>query len=192
MLTEDYLIRRISQVIALLMHALGLRKDGQLFAAQTDIDIALELLLGMRASLLKQMDDASLLQLLTVRGELDLERLDLAAELFRQEGEILAVQGRVAESYVDLLRALNFSLELGLSDREHLNAEQARRIEDLVKVLENRRLPIDTQVGLVNFYQGLLENGGAGLRASGLEQAAVEAALAKWMGQIQAYETNSD
>jgi hypothetical protein len=192
MLTEDYLIRRINQVIALLMHALGLRKDGQLVAAQTDVDIALELLLGMRASLLKQMDDASLLNLLTVRGELDLERLELAAELFEQEGQILAAQGRPAESYADMLRALNFSLELGLSDRVHLDAERAGRIEDLVKTLESRRLPIDTQVGLVNYYQALLEKGGAGLRASGLERAQVEAALAKWMGQIQAYESNPD
>ena len=54
MLTEDYLIRRINQAIALLLHALGLRKNGQLEAALTDVDIALELLLGMRSVLLKR------------------------------------------------------------------------------------------------------------------------------------------
>jgi hypothetical protein len=184
MLTEDYLIRRINQVIALIMHALGLRKDGQLVAAQTDIDIALELLLGMRAALLKQMDDASLLGLLTVRGELDLERLDLAADLFREEAAILAAQGQAALSYADQLRALNFTLEGGLSDPGRLTSERAADVAGLAGLLDAQRLPMDTLVGLANFYQALLDLGPAALGDRGIDPGTARAELRRWSARI--------
>jgi hypothetical protein len=178
MLTEDYLIRRINQAIALILHAVGLRKDGLLVAAQTDIDIALELLLGMRAVLLKQMDDDSLLRLLTVRGELDLERLVLVADLYAEEGLILDAQARPGEAYQDNLRALHFSLTaaLGMPINE-LPSERMQRIATLLGWFKDRRLPVDTQALLIDYDQNLLELEPRHLAAAGLERAAIQAEL---------------
>ena len=157
MLTEDYLIRRINQAIALLLHALGLRKNGQLEAALTDVDIALELLLGMRSVLLKEMDDQSLLQLLTVRGEVDFERLALVINLFKEEGAIYELEGRTAESSRDYLRALNFLLLIAQNEEVGLSADQVADIENLHRKLEGLPLPVDTQAALLDYYQWLLE-----------------------------------
>lgn len=175
MLTEDYLIRRINQALALLLHAIGLRKNGQLEAALTDIDIALELLLGMRAVLLKGMDDASLLQLLTVRGQLDIERLALVARLYKQEAAIYQTEERPADTFRDALRALNFSLEVALSDRTHLSFELIEDIEELRGWFQGRRLPLDTQAVLMDYFQALLAFDDGALSEAGIDRAAIQA-----------------
>jgi hypothetical protein len=185
MLTEDYLIRRINQVIALILHAIGLRKDGQIVAAQTDIDIALELLLGMRAVLLKQMDDASLLRLLTLRGELDLERLALVADLYAEEGLIMEVQGRKGEACLDHLRALHFSLLVALDHPDELPAEHMQEIAGLLVQLKGQRLPVDLQSMLIDYNQNLLALDEARLAAAGLERAEVQAELALLLSNLR-------
>lgn len=177
MLTEDYLIRRISQVLALLLHAIGLRKDGQIVAAMTDVEIALELLLGMRADLLKQMDDPNLLQLLTVRGELDLERLGLVIDLYTEEAQLYEARGQAAACFQDYLHALNFSLELALRSKESLSDERMARIAGLVDWFKERRLPLDTQALLLEYDQNLLELSPERLAGAGLERGEIEAEL---------------
>ena len=61
MLTEDYFMRMINQVLAVLTQILYHKEAGQYQEAQVLIDQSLEKLLGVRPDLLKQMDDASLL-----------------------------------------------------------------------------------------------------------------------------------
>ena len=177
MLTEDYLIRRINQVIALLLHAAGLRKDGQIVAAQTDLDIALELLLGMRSVLLKQMDDTSLLHLLTVRGELDLERLALVADLYAEQGAIMELQGRAGDAYQDHLRALHFSLIVALANPAEIPGERIARVAGLVEWFKDCRLPVEIQELLIDYDQTLLDFDARRLGSAGLEHAAVQADL---------------
>ena len=179
MLTEDYLIRRINQAIALLLHAIGLRKDGQIEAALTDIEIALELLVGIRSSLIKNLTDESLLQLLTSHGELDYERLGLVADLFEEQGLLLQAQGQQAEARQEFLRALTFSLEVVLANMAGLSGEQVAGIAGLVRKLADQALPMPLQVNLFNFYQDLLIYDDEMLASGGLERAQVEDALEK-------------
>jgi hypothetical protein len=188
MLTEDYLIRRINQAIALLLHAIGLRKNGQLEAALTDIDIALELLLGMRSVLLKDMDDRALLQLLTTRGELDYERLELVARLFKEEAQIYEIEGRPADSYRDTLRALNFSLAVAIRRMPEAEAEQIGDVEELRRWFKDRRLPIDTQAALLDYYQSLLEMDAARLAQARVDPAEIETELKKLVDSLNQYE----
>jgi hypothetical protein len=61
MLTEDYIMRMINQVLAVFLQALGLKKAGQYSEALQVFDQAVESLLGLRASLAKQLEDPSCL-----------------------------------------------------------------------------------------------------------------------------------
>lgn len=187
MLTEDYLIRRINQAIALLLHALGLRKNGQLEAALTDVDIALELLLGMRSVLLKEMDEPSLLQLLTVRGRVDFERLALVAKLFKEEGAIFELEGRAADSTRDYLRALNFLLVIAQDEKVGLSADQIADIEQLRQRLQDERLPMDTQAALLDYYQWLLEFDDKHLVEMNVNRAEIEATLQRLIDILSQY-----
>ena len=114
MLTEDYIMRMINQAVAALVYIAGLKKAGQYQQAQQTIDQALEQLIGLRADLIHQLDDEAILRALTRQEHLDIERLVLGADLFKEEGDILAALGQAANSQASYLRALNFYLEAGL------------------------------------------------------------------------------
>ena len=185
MLTEDYLIRRINQVIALLLHAVGLRQNGQIQAALTDIDIALELLVGMRSHLIKGMSDASILEMLTVRGELDMERLALVADLFKEEGQLFQAGNQPQAARQDFTRALSFSLEVALADMASLRPEQIASIAEVAQWLNGQPLSMELRVSLYNYTQELLAKEDSVLAAGGVSRAQLEAELAGLKSRLQ-------
>jgi tetratricopeptide (TPR) repeat protein len=153
MLTEDYIMRMINQMVAVLAKLIGLKNAGQYQAAQQIIDQSLEQLLGLKPALLKNMDDASILNLLTSQGELGSERLYLLAELYRHEGDIFKSQKREPEALLDYLRALNFYLQVAATqeDTESLDLEQ--KITDLFIELEEITLPAELLFQLLDFFE---------------------------------------
>src|SRR4030042_3658269 len=94
MLTEDYIMRMISQALAVLMTALAFKRAGQFSQALQALDQALETLLGLNAHLAKQLDDRQLLDMLTFQEKLDVERLLVLAEIFREEAEVYSLKGQ--------------------------------------------------------------------------------------------------
>lgn len=118
MLSEDYIIRMIQLAVAALLKIVGLRKEGLLDDAQVQIDLTLEQLIGLRASRIRNLDDGQLFALLTRDGELDLERLTLTADLFLEEGEILAARNRVEDSQISYIRALRYYCEVFFQQHE--------------------------------------------------------------------------
>ena len=89
MFTEDYLMRIISQAVAALMSAIGLKKAGKYSEALQALDQAYEQLSGLPAAVFKQLDDTNLLAALTVQGQLDIGRLAVLADIFREEADVL-------------------------------------------------------------------------------------------------------
>jgi hypothetical protein len=160
MLTEDYLMRMINLAMAALLQALGLRKAGQYGDAQQAIDQAVESLIGLRADLARRLDDRSLLENLTRQGELDLPRLEVVADLYREEREILQAQGREEEAFFSSLRAFNFYLEAALS-QEQISPELREKIRALDSKLSGSRLPEETLFALLSFYEGISDDPGA-------------------------------
>lgn len=152
MLTEDYLIRMINQAIAALATIAGLKKAGQHQEALQSIDQAVEQLLGLRAELVKQMDEQSLLAALTPGNKLDTRRLSLIAALFTEQGEVYAAMEKVAESKDSYQRALNFYLEVALGENVEAAQETPERIGFLVGNLVIADLPVDTRYALFLFY----------------------------------------
>jgi hypothetical protein len=153
MFTEDYLMRIINQAVAALLRIIGLKKSGDYPEAQQAIDQALEQLLGLRADMVKQLADKSLLEALTQHGQLDIERLALIADLFKEEGDILAAQDQIPESRVSYLRSLIYHLETGSGETNHHSAELAGEIEGLVQKLGAQALPDDTLWALFCYYE---------------------------------------
>jgi tetratricopeptide (TPR) repeat protein len=144
MLTEDYILRMISQAISVLLYIAHLKENRQYQQAQQAIDQSLEQLLGLRADLLKLLEDKSIFLMLTHQEQLDVERVVVIAELFKVEGDILADQDRLVESRQSYLRALNFYLEVGLTEQTGPSSPS------LTAILP---LPDDIQWSLFNFYE---------------------------------------
>ena len=153
MLTEDYIMRMINQMVAVLAKLIGLKDAGQYQSAQQVIDQSLEQLLGLKPELLKHMDDSSILNLLTSQGELGTERLYILAELYRHEGDILIAQNRTQEAIFDYQRALSFYLQLPDDQKDQDSSKIKQKITDLFIELENVNLPVEILYQLFDFFE---------------------------------------
>jgi len=157
MLTEDYLIRMINVALAALARIIGLKTAGQYYEAFIEIDQTLEQLLGLRADLVRRLDDNSILTALTIQGSLDVDRLWIVAELYKEEGDIYNAQNNPAQGYWSYLRSLNFYL-LGVLEGggKHL-PEPVEKIQALVQTLKDYDLPAETRFSLFYFYEQMGE-----------------------------------
>ncbi len=153
MLTEDYFMRMINQMLAVLIQILYHREAGQYQEAQILIDQSLEQLLGVRPDLLKQMDDASVLHLLTTQGELVPDRLAMVADLYKLEGDLLADQNQNHEAIQDYLRALTFYLKISLEERDQGLSELDKKIDELYQKLSVHEIPTNVLYQLFDYYE---------------------------------------
>ena len=153
MYTEDFIMRQVRMALAVIAHIQGYRQLGQNAQALQAIDQALETLMGLRANLLKHLSDEKLLNMLTVQDTLDIERLAILADLYKEEGEVLSLQGQEAESQASLQRALRFYLEVALDDPQRMPEEILRKIEALRPKLDSQSLSVETQMALLDYLE---------------------------------------
>ena len=152
LLTDDYLIRMINMLLAALAGLVGLKTASQLQSASKIIDEALEQVFGLRADLVRRLDDRVLLAHLTYHGAVDGDQAILVADLFRQEGQILAERGISNQAYWSSLRALNFYLEVGLNSAPTNFDPPDEKIIELMDDLGGYTLPMDTYYMLYVFF----------------------------------------
>ncbi len=156
MLTEDYLMRMISQALAALMTAIGLRKKGKYSEAMQAIEQAVEHLTTLPFSLIDQMEEVGLLSMLTTQDRLDTGRLAVLADLYQEAGELYSNMDRPAQAESAFARALRLHLEAVLAEEVEPAAENISKIEYLYTRLKDRQLTVDTLLALSDYYQRLL------------------------------------
>jgi hypothetical protein len=177
MLSEDYFMRMINQALAVLMTALGFKRAGQLNQALQAFDQAIEGLLGINAHLAKQLDDDALLKMITFQDELDIERLLVLAEIYREEAEVYAWQGQAERSQVMAQSSLRFYLEVALADEGDPSIELVHKIEALRHKLETHTLPVETRLALMDHLERLLAADDDFLDAAGLSRTEMQRAF---------------
>jgi hypothetical protein len=161
MFRDDYLIRMITQAVQSLLKAAGLKKAGDYPQALQAIDQALEQLTGMDAGLLRRLDDEALYTALTVNENLDLQRLGILADLFREEGDIQVAMGRLPQGRESHIRSLVYHLETGFDESLPPTAKLTRQVDELVALLGLSTLPDGSLWTLFCYY----ERAGALLKA---------------------------
>jgi hypothetical protein len=170
MLTEDYIMRMISQALAVLMTALGLKKAGQYSEALQSFDQALETLLGLNANLVKQFDDSQILEMLTFLGKLDVDRLLVLADIYREEAELYTLQDQPENSQFAAQRSLRFYLEVALASEINPNLELIQKIEAQRLHLNAPTLPVEIRLALLDYLDRLLASDDDFLAAAGLSR----------------------
>jgi hypothetical protein len=156
MLTEDYIMRLIGQALAVIMTALGLKKAGKYREALQSFSQAKEILLGMDAYIIDQLDEAAVLDLLTNRDNLDLDRLRLLADIYAVEGEIYHLQGLADNSQFAYQRGLRLYLELALAGDSSMSVELIDKIEVLRHQVNTSVIREETCLALLDYLDRLL------------------------------------
>lgn len=111
-LEQDYIIRMVRQLTAVLTRVLGLRRAGEDGEALDVIADAYGRLSGVSPSLVHALSEEDLIELLRARGSLDLRRCLTLAELLREEANVYEDQGKAEESYPRYLKSLRLFLEI--------------------------------------------------------------------------------
>jgi hypothetical protein len=142
------LVTAISETVARLAN---LRTVGNYEKSFEVIDQNLEELLGLKADLVRQLDDKQILDMLTVNEYLDVARLYHVAELFRLEGEIYRDQGQTELAQISQTRALNLFVEVGFAvENEFLEADD--HIDELFDEL-GKDTPEDSLYTIFDYYE---------------------------------------
>jgi len=152
-LYEDYLIRMINMALVAIAKILQLKAAGMYQEAQNLIDVNLEELLGLNASMIKNLDDESLLSILRKQSEMDKERMIVVAALFKEEGDILEQRGQTEESQRSYTRALILYMEGGLADDGARTDEVMEKVNFLGEKLDWETLPVESLFTLFQFYE---------------------------------------
>jgi tetratricopeptide (TPR) repeat protein len=184
MFTEDYLMRIINQAVAGLMIAIGLKKAGKYSEALQAIQQAIEQLTTLPAYLVDQMNDSSILSMLTAQGQVDVGRLAILGDLYQEQGEILSKLDQPVQGCSAFARALRFLLEVALSEAAIPSTENFGKVEVLVHRLKGSNLPLETLLALSDYYQRLLEKDDRSLVAAGTSRKQVSQMLAKLQEQL--------
>jgi tetratricopeptide (TPR) repeat protein len=184
MFIEDYLMRIINQTIAVLLTATGLKKAGKYLEARQAIQQAIEQLTTLPENIVDQMDDGSILSLLSAQGQLDVGRLAILADLYQEQGEILFKLDQSVQSSFAYARALRFILEVALSEADNLPTENIGKVEAMIQRLKGCALPAETQLALSDYYYRLLEKDDQSLVAAGTSRKQINQALTKLQDQL--------
>ncbi len=153
LLTEDYLIRMINMMVAALLQVVGLRQAGEYAGARIAIDQVVEQIFGLRADLVRRLDDGYLLARLTHQGVLNTDQLLLLADLIGEEAALFEASEQLADSYWSYLRALNFYLEVVLRGGPFDYPAPHDKIEVILGRLDRFSLPSATLSALSTYHE---------------------------------------
>lgn len=153
MLTDDYIIRMINQAIDVLIRVINLKASGEYQQAQQLIEQSLEQLIGLRIDLIQSLDDQNILGTLSMNGIPDANRILLVADLFKEEGDVLASQNMVTSSIRSYQRALYFYLIYENSTNPTDATILKGNIEFLANALEYINCQIETELMLSDYFE---------------------------------------
>ncbi len=156
MLSDDYLLRIIQQAAIVFSRILGLKKSGDYADALIEIDQNLEQLLGLDGKLIRLLDEDSLYRNLSANEQTNLARLGFIADLFREEGEILKLQGKIPESNSAFIRSLTFYLQMDANKDPSHPMELCRKVEEIIQDIDYSNVSSKTLFDLFCCF----ENGG--------------------------------
>jgi hypothetical protein len=176
MLTEDYIMRMISQALAVIMAALGLKRAGKLEESLQTFDQAIGTLLGLDAHLVSALDDKVILKMLSFLDNLDIDRLLVLADIFREEADLYSMKGQAEKSQLAAQRSLRFYLEVSLISEANPDLELIQKIEGLRHKLSTRDLDLETRLALSDYLERLLAADDDFLSAAGLSRAELQVA----------------
>jgi tetratricopeptide (TPR) repeat protein len=140
MFREDYLIRAIQQMTAVVGEILGLTRLQKYPQALAEVDRALQSYAGLNLSLVTPLSAAELVDLTRFGEQLDVAKLLVLADLLQVEGDIYAAQGQPGEAAERHLKALELNLEVAFAS-EHNLLPAAPRVDALAERLAAVELP---------------------------------------------------
>lgn len=143
MIERDYIMRMIQMLTTALVKVLLQRDLKQYDSALMEIDELGERFLGMKWKFLRSLSDRQLIELLCHESQHD--KMLAAAELLREESEILNDQGKAEESIAQGMKAFSLFAELIINEKGFLKVMSVEKFASLLKRIEEYELPMSME-----------------------------------------------
>lgn len=153
MIRNDYIMKMIAQLVKALQQILKLKETGRHDDAMREIDQTMQRMCGLNSQLVNSLSEESLVSTLKGGATLDHGKALVLAELLKEEGDILAAQGKEAESFARYYRSLYLYLEAFVGEEELRLPDYSEKIDAVVTELEEYVLPSPTMGRLVRYYE---------------------------------------
>ena len=148
---QDWLLRMIGQLSSFVAGLKRLRENKQWEEVHVQIGEGIGRFAGLNASLVHAISEDDLIQLLSTRGGIDLDRWWALAELLREEGLALDEQGDAAGADRALSKSLRLYLEVLAEAEEVPSYLNVTDLEDVIGRTMDRDLARSTRLALVEY-----------------------------------------
>jgi hypothetical protein len=136
MIEQDYIMRMISMLTAVIVKLIGQRKRKEFPEALTTIDTACRHLLGIDTSILGALSDVQLIEFFGRDPNTGPARWYALGILLQERGLVLRETGHDAEADEVEEKSLSLLLEALKEMARPLEADHCKRIEELIRGLE--------------------------------------------------------
>lgn len=142
------MIQQLTKVLAkVLFHVERKEYD----VAQQEIDTAGELFIGVKWSFLRTLADEHLILLLGYEQNPD--KMLAAAELLREESDLLHAQGKLDESITQGMKSFSLFVELIIREKGYLTIVSTEKIDALLARLSEYEMPVHIQQKQFRYYE---------------------------------------
>jgi tetratricopeptide (TPR) repeat protein len=148
---QDLLLRMIAQLSTFVMGIKRLREQKQWEEVHEQIGDGIGRFVGLNASLVHAISEDDLIQLLSTRGGVDLDRWWALAELLREEGLALEEQGDTAGAERAFAKSLRLYLEVLHEAEEVPTYLNVTDLEAVITRMLDRDLSRSTRLALIEY-----------------------------------------
>ena len=112
--------------------------------------------------------------MLTFQGKLDVERLVVLADIYREQAELYTMQAQPENSQFAAQRSLRLFLEATLSSEASPDLELIQKVEALRLNRTTSSLPLETRLALLDYLDRLIALDGGFLATAGFSHPDLE------------------
>jgi tetratricopeptide (TPR) repeat protein len=155
-LRGDYIMDQISRLTVMLHKILFHKEHKQFDEAERLMSEASRHLLGLNLRSLKSLSTRDMMQLLTYNGLTDTGKAVILADLLRERGSLHQAANEMEEAYELWCKSLDILLEvydMNQAEKSIRAEELISRVEQSMKLLERRELPLDASIKLFHYYE---------------------------------------
>ncbi|WP_040949222.1 DUF6483 family protein [Gorillibacterium massiliense] len=152
MFQRDYILRMIEQMAEMIGTVTGLRKQLKQEQAFELVDELLGRFFRLNSKLLDTLSPKDILDMLSVNGFLEQEKILMLCKLMQEEGELHDSLNQTDEAYRRYMKALYLALAVLEQDDGDTRSMGMERIRELADKLKPYMLPVNLALPLFRYY----------------------------------------
>ncbi len=153
MFQRDYIMRNVEQLGPVLAAILKTKVAGELEEAEVQIATAGMLFLGFDVDLIRNLSEESVLELVRQRDEGDAGAYVVAAELLREQGDLLELTAGADAGHDSYVKSLSMYLEGWHGNPVHRTEAYSARITELYARLKPHTMSNEISSSLMRYFE---------------------------------------